>query len=263
MTSTLSPQDRAKYLASRAALAEVTDGMKLGLGTGSTAAWLVKLVAEKCRIHGISVTCVPTSEATGALAQSLGLPLATLEKTGTLDLTIDGTDEFDPALNLIKGGGAAHLREKIVALSSARMVVITDATKESPQLGSFPLPLEVLDFGMSATIGHIRRALATQGLGDVEIVQRMKNGAPVRTDEGNAVLDAHLAAIPDAAALAMALDGVTGLVEHGLFIGIAEKICFADLEGNALTIDKEGSRQQVTFNDGIDEDDFLARALKG
>lgn len=263
MTTDLSPQDRAKYLASRAALAEVTDGMKLGLGTGSTAAWLVKLVAEKCRIQGISVTCVPTSKATGTLAASLGLKLATLDEVGTLDLTIDGTDEFDPALNLIKGGGAAHLREKIVAKSSKRMIVITDATKEVAQLGAFPLPLEILDFGQAATIGHIRDVLKQQGLGDAETRIRMKNGTPVRTDEGNSVLDLHLGAIPDAAALTTALDSVTGLVEHGLFIAIAAKIYIADLEGNAQTIEKGGARQHVTFNDGIDEADFIARAVKG
>ena len=212
--------DLLKREAAARAVALVQDGMKLGLGTGSTAKHFVDLLAERIKAEGLNIKGVPTSEATRAQAEALGVPLSTLEETPELDLTIDGADEIDPQLNLIKGGGGAHLREKIVALASKRMIVIADSTKEVANLGQFPLPLEVVPFGLAATQRLIKRVFVDCGVSG-EMVLRQKDGALFRTDSGNYVLDAHLKIIPDPVRLADALDRVTGLVEHGLFIRIA------------------------------------------
>ena len=212
--------ENLKREAAARAVALVQDGMKLGLGTGSTAKHFVDLLAERVKNEKLNVIGVPTSEATRAQAASLGIALSTLDETPALDLTIDGADEIDPQLRLITGGGGAHLREKIVALASKRMIVIADATKEVETLGRFPLPLEVIPFGLAATRRLIEAVFAKSDVKG-EMTVRLKDGAPFRTDSGNLVLDAHLARIPDPDALAAHLDGVTGLVEHGLFIGIA------------------------------------------
>ncbi|MBU3731748.1 MAG: ribose-5-phosphate isomerase RpiA [Beijerinckiaceae bacterium] len=222
-------EDLKREAAARA-VALVKDGMKLGLGTGSTAKHFVDLLGERVKNENLRVIGVPTSEATRQQAAALGIPLSTLDETPELDLTIDGADEIDPQLRLIKGGGGAHLREKIVALASKRMIVIADATKEVETLGRFPLPLEVIPFGLPATQRQIAAIFARHGL-QGEMTMRMKDGAPFRTDSGNCVLDAHLARIPDPDALALHLDGVTGLVEHGLFIGIAKGAFLATPSG--------------------------------
>lgn len=212
--------DALKREAAARAVALVQDGMKLGLGTGSTAKHFVDLLAERVKAERLNIIGVPTSEATRMQAASLGLILSTLDETPLLDLTIDGADEIDPDLNLIKGGGGAHLREKIVALASKRMIVIADSTKEVQTLGQFPLPLEIIPFGMAATLRLVEQVFASHHLkGEMRI--RQKEGAPFRTDSGNFIVDAHLKIIPDPKQLAAALDRVTGLVEHGLFIHIA------------------------------------------
>lgn len=222
--------DNLKREAAARAVALVQDGMKLGLGTGSTAKHFVDLLAERVKNEKLNVIGVPTSEATRAQAASLGIPLSTLDETPALDLTIDGADEIDPQLRLIKGGGGAHLREKIVALASKRMIVIADATKEVETLGRFPLPLEVIPFGLAATQRLIAQIFDQAGVKG-EMTMRKKDGVPFRTDSGNYVLDAHLGRIPDPNALATHLDGVTGLVEHGLFIGIATGAFLATSSG--------------------------------
>jgi ribose 5-phosphate isomerase A len=209
-----------KREAAARALGLVEDGMRLGLGTGSTARHFVDLLGERVAA-GLRVVCVPTSEATRAQAAALGIPLTTLDETPELDLVVDGADEIDPELRLIKGGGAAHLREKIVALAGRRMVVIADETKRVAQLGRFPLPIEVIPFGASATRRAIEKALAASGCAGTLAV-RLREGKPVLTDQGNLVLDAALGRIPDPEALADRLDRITGVVEHGLFIGIAD-----------------------------------------
>lgn len=209
-----------KREAAARAVALVRDGMKLGLGTGSTAKHFVDLLAARMKAENLNIVGVPTSEATRAQAASLGIPLSTLDETPELDLTVDGADEIDAALDLIKGGGGAHLREKIVALASKRMIVIADETKDVATLGKFPLPLEVVPFGLAATRRLIERAFSSCGV-EGALHMRMKDGVPFKTDSGNLILDAHLGRIPDAKRLALALDGVTGVVEHGLFIGIA------------------------------------------
>lgn len=205
--------------------------MRLGLGTGSTAKIFVDLLAERMKREGLKLVAVPTSEATRIQAESLGIPLTTLDETPELDLAIDGADELDAHLNLIKGGGAAHLREKIVELAAKRFVVIADETKEVAVLGKFPLPLEVVPFGLAATRQRLTRVIEKAGCAG-ELRLRMKaEGTPVKTDGGNLILDAHLGTIADPARLADALDHVTGLVEHGLFIGMAERAILATRQG--------------------------------
>jgi ribose 5-phosphate isomerase A len=218
-----------KREAARQALALVEPGMRLGLGTGSTARHFVDLLGARVR-DGLKIVGVPTSEATRAQAESLAIPLTTLDETPELDLTVDGADELDRSLRLIKGGGAAHLREKIVACASARMVVIADETKLVDTLGRYPLPLEVVRFGAVATLRRIEAAVAAAGCSG-EIVQRVRDGVPVQTDGGNLVFDARLGRIADPEALADRLDRVPGLVEHGLFLGIAERAFVATAAG--------------------------------
>ncbi|MBX3531108.1 MAG: ribose-5-phosphate isomerase RpiA [Rhizobiaceae bacterium] len=225
-----------KIEAARAALAHVEDGMKLGIGTGSTAEELVRLLAEKVA-SGMKITGVPTSERTAALCRELGVPLATLEELPQLDLTIDGADEIGPELALVKGGGGALLREKIVAAASARMIVIADARKVVETLGRFPLPVEVNRFGLAATRIAIERAAARLGLsGPLKLRMTdsepfVTDAQPFVTDGGHLILDASFGRIPDPRALAGALCAVPGVVEHGLFLGLADLAIVASAAG--------------------------------
>ena len=174
---------------------------------------------------------MPTSTRTADLARELGLDVVSLDQAGHLDITIDGTDEFDRALNLIKGGGGALLQEKIVASASDQMIVIADFDKHVPHLGKFPLPVEVLGFGLASSREHIARLLADHGLVDRDITMRMQGDAPFVTDEGNFILDLHLEQIPDAPALAIALNQVPGVVENGLFIHICDRVILGASDG--------------------------------
>jgi ribose 5-phosphate isomerase A len=222
--------DALKREAAARAVAVVQPGMRLGLGTGSTAKHFVDLLAERVR-DGLSIVGVPTSEATRAQAQALGVPLTTLDETPQLDLTVDGADELDGRLRLIKGGGAAHLREKIVANASRRMIVIADETKRVETLGRFPLPLEVVTFGLGATRVAIGKALEASGCAGELTIRKRQDGSVVLTDSGNLVLDAALGRIPDPEDLAARLDAIPGLVEHGLFIGLASAAILATASG--------------------------------
>ena len=221
----MASSDSLKRAAAARALDEVKPGMRLGLGTGSTANLFVELLGERVR-GGLSVRGVPTSEATRALAERLGIALATLEEEPELDLTIDGADEIGPDLALIKGGGGALLREKIVASASAAMVVIADESKVVPTLGRFPLPIEVVPFGLEATRRAVIKAATALGLSG-NVVLRMKDGHVFVTDGGHFILDAGFGAIPDPSALARRLAGIPGVVEHGLFIGLATQAIIA------------------------------------
>jgi ribose 5-phosphate isomerase A len=225
-----SPIELLKRQAAERAAALVRSGMKLGLGTGSTAAHFVDCLGEKAR-HGLDVTCVPTSERTRLQAEGWGLRLSTLDETPELDLTVDGADEFDSALRLIKGGGGALLREKIVAAASKRMVVITDASKEVAQLGKFKLPVEADRFGLKATRRHIEEAARGCGCAGPVILRRTADAGDYLTDGGHAIFDCDFQAIPDPDALARALNGIPGVVEHGLFIGLASAVIVADING--------------------------------
>ncbi|RNF33775.1 ribose-5-phosphate isomerase RpiA [Paracoccus methylarcula] len=235
----MSDPDPAKLAASRAAIELVRDGMRVGLGTGSTASVMVRELAAKVQAEGLALRCAATSQATADLAESLGLRIESLDQIGWLDLTIDGADEVDPDLNLIKGGGAAHLREKIVAMASDRMVVIADPGKVVEQLGAFHLPVEALAFGFETTRELIRRALEDLGLKGRPILQRLRDGEPVITDEGNYILDLALEAIPDAPALARALSAIPGVVEHGLFLGICHLAIIGRADGSVVELRRE------------------------
>ena len=226
----LSPVEQLKRHAAERAAALVRPGMKLGLGTGSTAAHFVDCIGEKVR-EGLDVICVPTSERTRIQSENWKIKLSTLDETPELDLTVDGADEFDPALRLIKGGGGALLREKIVAAASRRMVVITDASKEVPQLGKFKLPVEVDCFGLSATQRHIEAAAKAHFCSGAVVLRQSADGARFLTDGGNAIFDCDFRALPDADGLAVALNAIPGVVEHGLFIGLATAIIIADPRG--------------------------------
>ncbi|MBP1857073.1 ribose-5-phosphate isomerase RpiA [Rhizobium herbae] len=218
-----------KIKAAAAALDYVEDGMRLGIGTGSTAEEFVRLLAEKVA-SGFRIEGVPTSERTARLCLELGVPLKSLEELPELDLTIDGADEVDPKLRLIKGGGGALLREKIVACASQRMIVIADETKVVETLGAFKLPIEVNAFGLGATRIAIEKLAARLGLSG-EIVVRASGDGPFMTDGGHLILDASFGRIPDADALARELNAIPGVVEHGLFIGIASLAIIAGPTG--------------------------------
>jgi ribose 5-phosphate isomerase A len=215
------PQDRAKRAAAARAISLVSNGMRLGLGTGSTAAHFVDLLAERVR-QGLEVVCVATSEATRLQAERAGMRITTLDDVPQLDLTIDGADEVDGELRLIKGGGGALLREKIVAHASVRMVVIADRSKLVERLGAFPLPIEVVPFGLTATRMAVEAEAARLGLAGRIELRLNATGKPFVTDGGHYILDAAFGAIPDPVALSGRLGDIPGVVEHGLFIGLAQ-----------------------------------------
>jgi ribose 5-phosphate isomerase A len=222
--------DELKRQAAARALEEVRDGMKLGLGTGSTAKHFVELLGERVRT-GLTVVGVPTSEATRADAERCGIALTTLDEVDRLDLTVDGADECDSALNLIKGGGGALLREKIVAAASDRMIVIADDSKWVDALGRFPLPVEVIPFGMAATRHALAKAFALAGVSGEMAVRKARNGHVFVTDGGHWIIDAHLGRIGNAPHLAGLLNAIPGVVEHGLFIGLADTAVLAGATG--------------------------------
>ena len=213
-------QDLAKRAAAARALDFVTPGMRLGLGTGSTAAAFVALLGERVAA-GLDLIGVPTSERTAEQARTLGIKLTTLEEEPELDLTIDGADEYDSALRLIKGGGGALLREKIIATASRRMIVIADASKEVETLGRFPLPVEVNRFGLAATRAAVIRAGAACGCEGAVAVRQGRPGETFGTDGGHLILDCHFGRIADPEELTARLNAIPGVVENGLFIGIA------------------------------------------
>jgi ribose 5-phosphate isomerase A len=222
--------DGLKRQAAARALEHVRDGMKLGLGTGSTAKHFVELLGERVRA-GLDVIGVPTSEATRADAIRCGIKLTTLDDIDRLDLTVDGADEIDPALDVIKGGGGALLREKIVAAASDRMIVIADDSKWVEMLGRFPLPVEVIPFGLAATLRAIGKAFAESGVAGPMTVRKGGDGHAFVTDGGHWIVDAHLGRIPDVAGLADLLSSIPGVVEHGLFVGLVSMVVLAGPAG--------------------------------
>jgi ribose 5-phosphate isomerase A len=210
--------DESKRAVGAAAADLVAPGMTVGLGSGSTAVQFVRALG----MRRLDIRGVPTSEATAALARDLGLSLVDLDEAGTIDLTVDGADEIGPGLSLIKGAGGALLREKLVWEASRRCVVIADPSKLSPRLGGYPLPIEVVAFGHTTTLGRIIGGLADCGVTTTPRLRR-KDGIPVLTDSGNLIYDAPCGAILDPHAVEAALKSITGVVEHGLFLGLARE----------------------------------------
>jgi ribose 5-phosphate isomerase A len=219
-----------KINAAAAALDLVEDGMTLGLGTGSTATHFVRMLGTRVRT-GLKVRGVPTSEATRLLAEENGVPLVEAEKVGRIQLAVDGADESDRELRLIKGGGAALLREKIIASAAEQFVVIVDESKVVDQLGAFPLPVEVVPFAFPLTAQRVFEALKASGCAKRDVDLRERNGRAVVTDSGNYILDCRCAQIPHPAKLAKVLKSITGVVEHGLFLGMARTLIIGKARG--------------------------------
>ena len=233
MIDHLSLSDRSKYACALRASALVENGMKVGLGTGSTAYWLVYHLAERVRSEGLEFVGVPTSKKTREQAQAEGLKLISMDDAGRLDITIDGADEFDQSMNLIKGGGGAHLQEKIVAFGSDRMVVIADETKKVNKLGKFPLPVEVLKFGSASSQKQIEELLIAQNYRDFTVQMRMEKNKPFITDEGNYIFDLNLGEIQNPRKLCVDLNIIPGVVENGLFIDVCKAVVIGYSDGTA------------------------------
>ena len=231
MTGELSPIDKAKFVAAKRAADLVEDGMRVGLGTGSTAAWLVRCLGEMVRKEGLKMRGVPTSTRTAQLAREVGIEIITLDEARWLDITIDGADEFDGDLNLIKGGGGALLHEKIVATASDQMVVIADVGKEVGRLGAFPLPVEVISFGWQTTQALLEETLISMDVLGRTATLRMNGDTPFITDEGNHILDLHLQRIGNARQVALVLNQIPGVVENGLFIDICDTVVVGHGDG--------------------------------
>jgi ribose 5-phosphate isomerase A len=249
MTDNLSPIDKAKFVAAKRATQYVQSGMKVGLGTGSTAAWLVKCLGEMVRDEGLRIKGVPTSTRTAELAREVGIEVITLDEAKWLDVTIDGADEFDADLNLIKGGGGAHLQEKIVATASDQMVVIADISKQVETLGAFPLPLEVIPFGWQTTKTLVEEALIGLDVLGRNTSLRMKGEAPFITDEGNHILDLHLNRIGNPRQLSLVLNQIPGVVENGLFIDICDAVVIGYGDGRVEVRDiNEGTVDEMKYD---------------
>ena len=212
--------EEEKQAAARASLKYVRDGQIVGLGTGSTANFAIRMLGERVR-EGMKIRGIPSSIASRDLATQVGIPLITFDDAQQIDVTIDGADEFDPSLNLIKGGGGAMLREKIVAFASRQLVIVTDSSKQVPVLGKFPLPVEVITFAEQLIAKRI------SDLGAKVIQRQDKSGKAYVTDEGHHILDCHFGQIPNPVALARTLSDMPGIVEHGLFVGMTSVVVMA------------------------------------
>ena len=260
MSGELSPIDKAKFVAAKKAVEYVEDGMRVGLGTGSTAAWMVRCLGEMVRGDGLRIKGVPTSTRTAALAQEVGIEVISLDEAKWLDITIDGADEFDGELNLIKGGGGALLQEKIVATASDQMIVIADVGKEVESLGAFPLPIEVIPFGWQTTRALVEEMLVSMDVLGRDVTLRMSGDHPYVTDEGNHILDLHLSRIGNARQLSMVLNQVPGVVENGLFIDICDVVSIGYGDGR---VELRDINEGTVLTDQLDfvESDNLFRDL--
>ncbi len=227
-------KEAGKRLAAEEAVKYVERGMTLGLGTGSTAAFFVDIVG-RLNAEGWDLKGVPTSEGTRAQAERLGVPIIEPNETTVIDLAVDGADEVDPYLCLIKGGGAALLREKIVAHAAKRFIVIADKSKRVTALGEFPLPIEISPFSWALTVAALRKALYDAGFEGAPLTLRARDGAAVKTDGGNLIIDCKLGRIEDPAALEKSLAAIPGVLECGLFCGMADAVIFGDGDGVSIS----------------------------
>jgi len=257
MTHDLSPIDKAKFVAAKQATRYVQSGMKVGLGTGSTAAWLVKCLGEMVRDDGLRIKGVPTSSRTAELARDVGIEVISLDEARWLDLTIDGADEFDDELNLIKGGGGALLQEKIVATASDQMIVIADISKQVETLGAFPLPVEVIPFGWQTTKTLVEEMLVGLDVLGRGASLRMNGDSAYVTDEGNHILDLHLNRIGNARQLSLVLNQIPGVVENGLFIDICDTVIIGYGDGRVEVRDINEGTTEVERYDFLQNDNIF------
>ena len=258
MPAELSPIDKAKFVAAKRAVAFVESGMKVGLGTGSTAAWMVRCLGERVRDEGLKIVGVPTSTRTAVLARQCGITVTSLDDAKWLDLTIDGADEFDQNLALIKGGGAALLQEKIVATASDQMIVIADAAKEVQQLGAFPLPIEIIPFGWQTTKALVEETLVALDVMSRDVSLRMNGDRPLITDEANYIIDLHLKRIGNPRQLALVLNQIPGVVENGLFIDICDIVVIGHGDGRVTVRDINAGSEQDDRIDFAPSDNIFA-----
>ena len=258
MSADLSPIDKAKFVAAKRACDYVETGMKLGLGTGSTAAWLVRCLGELVRNEGLKIKGVPTSSRTAQLARDVGIEVISLDEAKWLDLTIDGADEYDHALNLIKGGGGALLQEKIVATASDQMIVIADVSKKVEMLGAFPLPIEMIPFGWQTSKALVEEALIGMDVLGATSSLRMNGQTPFVTDEGNHILDLHLNRIGNARQLSLVLNQIPGVVENGLFIDICDIVITGYGDGRVEVQDINKGEMDETRYDFLESDNLFA-----
>ena len=258
MPADLSPIDKAKFVAAKRSVDFVEDGMRVGLGTGSTAAWMVRCLGERVQDEGLKITGVPTSSRTADLAREVGINIVSLDEAKWLDLTIDGADEFDPDLSLIKGGGGALLQEKIVATASDRMIVISDVAKEVATLGAFPLPVEVVPFGWPTTKALIEETLIGLDVLGRNTTLRMNGANPYVTDEGNHIVDLHLNRIGDARQLALVLNQIPGVVENGLFIDICDIVIIGHGDGRVELRDINAGSVQEDRLEFVEDQNIFA-----
>lgn len=258
MSSTLSPIDKAKFVAAKKAAEFVETGMKVGLGTGSTAGWLVQCLGERVRDHGLRIKGVPTSQRTAELAREVGIDVISLDEARWLDMTIDGADEFDANFNLIKGGGGAHLQEKIVATASDQMIVIADVSKKVETLGAFPLPLEVIPFGWQTTKTLIEETLIGMDVLGQKATLRMNGDAAFVTDEGNNILDLRLNRIGNPRQLSLVLNQVPGVVENGLFVDICDRVVVGYGDGRVEVLNYEQDEPEQSRYEFMDAENLFA-----
>ncbi len=257
MTGELSPIDKAKFVAAKKSVEFVEDGMRVGLGTGSTAAWMVRCLGEMVREDGLKIRGVPTSTRTAALAREVGIEVISLDEARWLDVTIDGADEFDADFNLIKGGGGALLQEKIVATASDRMIVISDVSKEVETLGAFPLPVEVIPFGWQTTKALVEEMLDSMDVLGQSSTLRMNGDTPFFTDEGNHIIDLHLNRIGNPRQLAMVLNQIPGVVENGLFIDICDTVIVGYGDGRVQVRDINDDSVEEDKLEFVDSDNLF------
>lgn len=237
----MTDQDKAKQAAACHAARFVMTGMKIGLGTGSTAEYFIRALSARIMAEGLHISAIPTSERTAQLARDLGLPLITFDEADALDLAVDGADEVDDALRLIKGGGGALFREKLVASAAKRKIILVDPSKQVPILGRFALPIEIVSFGAALTIKRIQGLIERYGKsGGRARVRRDTFGEPFVTDGGNLVVDAAFDAIHEPELLASALKAITGVVDHGLFIGLCDELIVGRPDGSTTFISANG-----------------------
>ena len=257
MTGELSPIDKAKFVAAKRAVEYIEDGMRVGLGTGSTAAWMVRCLGEMVREDGLKIKGVPTSTRTAELARQVGIEVISLDEAKWLDVTIDGTDEYDGNLNLIKGGGGALLQEKIVATASDMMVVIADISKRVETLGAFPLPIEVIPFGLQTTQALVEETLVSMDVLGNNVTLRMNGDVPFVTDEGNHILDLHLNRIGNPRQFSLVINQIPGVVENGLFIDICDAVVIGYGDGKVEVRDINAGTVQEDRIDFVENENLF------